>query len=162
MNDLPVDLVAVLPEGGVNAAHQWWSTLSETDRQRIAGLWDERLEVKFFTPQSDDHGHSDEWEQVPAVAGGRFMPVDDDGGVKEWGQDRFEYLLSNPELILAYAPEYRVFAICTQHAAARACIDNGRVPSDFQCPFESGACPFGSGACPMEQLRGAKLLKRGS
>ena len=111
MDDLPADLVTVLPEGGVDVARQWWSTLTEADRQRIAGLWDERLEVQFFTPQSDDHGHTDEWEKVPEVAGGRFMPVDDDGGVKEWGPGYFEYLLSNPELVMAYEPVRRTFHI---------------------------------------------------
>ena len=84
------------------------------------------------------------------------MPVDDDGGVKEWGPGYFEYLLSNPELVMAYEPVHRTFDIgCTLHTSARACIASCQVPTDFQCPFESAACP-------MEPLRGAKLLRRHS
>jgi hypothetical protein len=71
MDELPPDLLAALPDGAGPVAEQWWASLSEADRRRVAGLWDERLEVSFFAPQADADGCVDQWEQVPAVAGGR-------------------------------------------------------------------------------------------
>ena len=85
MDDLPADLVAVLPESGIHLARQWWASLSDADRRKVAGLWDERLEVQFFTPQADESGCTDEWEHVPAVEGGRFAPSDNAPGLPEWG-----------------------------------------------------------------------------
>jgi len=40
MEPLPNDLLASLPEGAAPAAEQWWASLSEADRERIAGLRD--------------------------------------------------------------------------------------------------------------------------
>lgn len=152
MDPLPPDLLAVLPDGAAPVAERWWAALPEADRRCVAGLWDERLEVCFFAPQADDAGHADGWEQVPAVEGGRFVPSDDDGR-GEWSPGYFEHLLQHPELVLAYEPARRVFHICTEHSAARACLAAGRVPADF-------ACPVGAAACPMLPLRGATLRKR--
>ena len=153
MDNLPPDLLASLPEGASPVAQQWWSSLSEADRTRIAGLWDNRLEVSFFTPQADEAGCIDTWDNVPAVRGGRFVPSDDDGR-REWKPGYFEHLLQHPELVLAYEPEPRRFHIgCTLHAAARACIANGFVPSNF-------VCPVGSESCPLRPLRGLRLAKR--
>ena len=45
MDDLPADLVVNLPEGSEPVARQWWASLSDDERRRIVGLWDERLEV---------------------------------------------------------------------------------------------------------------------
>ena len=61
---------------------------------------------------------------IPAVQGGRFVSSDDDGR-EEWTPGYFEHLLQHPDLVLAYEPPHRVFYICTQHAAARACAENG-------------------------------------
>jgi hypothetical protein len=36
MDDLPTDLLAALPETGVPLARQWWGSLAEADRERIA------------------------------------------------------------------------------------------------------------------------------
>ncbi|MFO0799458.1 MAG: hypothetical protein U0804_18470 [Gemmataceae bacterium] len=131
-------------------AQLWWESLGESDRDRIAGLWDERLEVSFFAPQADATGQVDGWEEVPAVEGGRFVPHDD-SGVGEWGPGYFEHLLQHPELVLAYEAPTRTFHIgCTRHPVARACLAGGAVPADF-------VCPAGSGACPLERLRGAQL-----
>jgi hypothetical protein len=150
MKQLPHDLMAALPDGAGPVAAQWWASLSAADRERIAGLWDERLEVSFFAPQADETGCVDGWEQVPAVAGGRFVPSDDDGR-REWTPGYFEHLLQHPELMLAYEPPTRTFHIvCTQHAAARACLAAGAVPTDF-------ACPVGAASCPLVPLRGCLL-----
>jgi hypothetical protein len=152
MTQLPLDLLAALPDGADPIATQWWATLTEAERQRIADLWDERLEVKFFTPQADDDGCADEWEEVPEVCGGRFVPHDDDGR-GEWGPGYFEHLLQHPELVMAYEPQIRTFHIgCTRHAAARACLANGEVPAGF-------VCPVGASGCPLEPLRGARLFR---
>src|SRR5262249_19137724 len=104
-------------------------------------------EVRFFSPQPDEAGRLDDWEQVPAVEGGRFVPHDDARGLAEWGPGYFEYLLSNPELVLVYDPTPRTFHNrCVPHPAAPACLAAGRVPADFRCPL-------GTAACPMERLR---------
>jgi hypothetical protein len=151
MNTLPSDLRALLPDGGITAAENWWSTLAPADRQRIADLWDDRYEVQFFTPQCDDSGAVDEWEKVPAVTGGRFVPKDNESVRPEWGPGYFEHLLQHPELVLAYEPEARTFHIgCTLHFAARTCLESGRVPIGFQCPVRSLTCP-------LIPLRGADL-----
>ena len=84
----PEDLLATLPSSAVPVAERWWSALPETDRQRIAELWDERLEVSFFRPQSDADGCVDAWEHVPTVRGGCFVPKGDDGRA-ECFQDYF-------------------------------------------------------------------------
>lgn len=150
MDELPPDLLAALPAGAGPVAQRWWASLTETDRRRVAGLWDERLEVSFFSPQADADGCVDEWDQVPAVSGGRFVPSDNDGRT-EWSPGYFEHLLQHPELVLAYEPPTRTFHIgCTRHAAARACLSAGGVPAGFTCPV--GARP-----CPLLPLRGASL-----
>jgi hypothetical protein len=152
MHPFPPDLLTSLPEGSAQVAEQWWASLSDADRQRIAGLWDERLEVRFFVPQADISGHVDEWDQVLSVQGGRFVSSDDDGKA-EWFPGYFEHLLQHPELVLAYEPPRRVFYICTQHTAARACTQAGAVPVGF-------VCPLGDVSCPLLPLRGASLNKR--
>jgi len=152
MDPLPPDLLALLPEGTAPVAEQWWASLSDTDRQRIAGLWDERLEVRFFEPQADTTGRVDDWEQVPAVQGGRFVSSDDNGR-GEWSPGYFEHLLQHPELVLAYEAPRRVFHICTQHPAARRCVETGTVPVGFVCPLDETACP-------LLPLRGAHLSRR--
>ena len=150
MDEFPADLLAALPETSVPTVRQWWKTLDQADRLRIAGLWDRRIEVSFFAPQTDALGKTDDWEDVPAVAGGRFVPHDNSGS-EEWAQGYFEYLLENPELVLAYDPEQRtLFHICTVEVAARQCVRTGSVPSNF-------VCPVGTATCPMLLLRGAEL-----
>ncbi|OWK36607.1 hypothetical protein [Fimbriiglobus ruber] len=154
MASLPPDLLAALPDGAGPVVGRWWASLSEADRAQLADRWDERLEVRFFTPQPDDAGSVDEWDQVPNVAGGRFVPHDDARGLGEWGPGYFEYLLQHPELVLAYEPARRIFHIgCTRHAAARACLAGGAVPAGFDCPV-------GSAACPLQRLRGARFVSR--
>ena len=153
MEELPADLMAALPPNAETVAQQWWASLSEADRERVTGLWDERLEVRFFAPQSDELGRIDDWEVVPVVAGGRFVPTDDTRGFSEWGPGYFEHLLQHPELVLAYEPPRRTFFIgCTRHTAARRCLESGRVPHDFRCPV-------GLDACPLRAIRGAQLSR---
>jgi len=149
MSEPPNDLLAAIPAGTENAVRHWWSSLSEQDQRQLGDLWDNRLEVCFFSPQSDPRGQPDEWSQIPKVIGGRFVPTDDTSGLSEWGPEYFEYLLLNPELVLAYEPAQRTFHIgCHQHAAARECLINGEVPRMFNCPVASTACP-------LEALRGS-------
>ena len=139
----------MLPTSARPVAERWWASLSDADRRRVAGLWDERLEVRFFAPQPDPAGRLDAWDGVPAVRGGRFVPHDDDGR-GEWSPGYFEHLLQHPELVLAYEPPLLTFGICTQHAEARACVAAGVVPTDF-------ACPLAEADCPLLSLRGATL-----
>lgn len=151
MEPFPSDLFAALPVGARPVAERWWSGLSETDRQRLAELWDQRLEVSFFTPQPDSDGCVDTWEQVPVVRGGCFAPKVDDGR-GEWIPSYFEHLLQHPELVPAFNPPRRTFHICTLHAVARECIATGHVALTFTCPVSAESCP-------MHLLRGARLTK---
>ena len=149
MDEIPPDLLAALPEGAAPAAREWWASLEADDRVRLAGLWDRRLEVRFFEPQADDDGKVDRWSQLPKVEGGKFVPHDNDGRL-EWQPGYFEHLLSHPELALAFEPPRRTFHICTIHEAARECVRVGIVPSGFACPLELEECP-------LLRLRGARL-----
>ena len=115
MEQFPPDLLAALPKRAGPIVEKWWASLSEADCRRLADLWDERLEVCFFSPKPDANECVDTWEEVPTVAGGRFVPHDDDGR-SEWGKGYFEHLLQHPELVMAYDPPRRTFHIgCTQH-----------------------------------------------
>lgn len=155
MLDFPADLLAAIPAGSEPVARQWWASLSEDDRRQVAGLWDDRREVRFFLPQADDAGRLDAWEQVPRVEGSRFVPRDDAWGLAEWGLGYFEHLLEHPELVLLWEPAERTFHIgCTRHQPARACLESGEVPADF-------VCPVGFPACPLKPIRGARLTRPG-
>lgn len=149
MEQFPADLMAVLPDGAGPVAERWWASLTDADRERVSGLWDERWEVSFFAPQPDASGDSDRWEQVPAVQGGRIVPSDDDGRW-EWMPGYFEHLLQHPELVLAFEPPRQMVYVCTKHAKAQACLSAGIVPVEF-------VCPLAEVACPLLALRGARL-----
>lgn len=88
----------------------WWDSLSDQGRQELAGLWDERRETIFFTPQPDEQGSADSWEAVPSVAGGKFIPADDVNRDMDSGE-KLEYLIDLAEIVLAYEPAIRVFHI---------------------------------------------------
>jgi hypothetical protein len=155
MSEPPSDLLSVLPSGTDQVVRKWWSSLSEEDQVQLSTQWDNRLEVCFFARQPDSTGRLDEWEQVPGVVGGRFVPTDDTTGLSEWGPGYFEYLLSNPELIMAYEPSRRTFHIgCQQHAAGKKCIERGEIAVDFRCPISTSSCPF-------EALRGSSIKRPG-
>jgi hypothetical protein len=156
MTDLPADLLAAVSEASVAALREWWSALSDEDRCRIGGLWDERLEVRFFSPQVDETGRLDEWDQVPEVTEGSFVDDADCEDVKQNEVDYFDFLLSHPDLVLAYEPVGRTFHIgCTQHATAKACLAAGVVPATFICPLREFFCP-------LERLRGTRLVRAGA
>jgi hypothetical protein len=105
-------------------------------------------------PQLNPAGGLDAWEQLPTVRGGRFIASEADDRA-EWEPGYFEHLLKHPELVIAYEPPRRVFYICTQHAAARAGLEVGLVPSEF-------ACPLVEESCPLLALRGSRLTPRGT
>lgn len=152
MVEFPADLMQAIPRGAVPAARSWWDALPEPERRQVASLWDDRLEVHFFSPQADESGRLDDWAEVPTVEGGRFVPRDDAWGLAEWGPGYFEHLLQHPELVLLWEPERRTFHIgCTAHAAARSCLVAGQVPAEF-------ACPAGTPSCPLLPLKGSRLL----
>jgi len=154
--EIPADLLAAIPSGSVGLARSWWSSLLEGERAQVADLWDGRREVHFFEPQADEAGRLDEWERVPRVRGGRFIPHDDAWGLAEWGPGYFEHLLQHPELVILWEPAARTFHIgCTRHPRARACIESGAVPEDF-------GCPVGLAGCPSRALRGAALTRPGA
>src|ERR1041384_4647836 len=108
MDKLPANLLSALSPSDRETTENWWATLSDSERREIIGLWDARLETAFFRPQADESGQTDDWEQVPAVRGGRFVPHDDDGR-DEWVPGHIEYLLLNPER--SFDPPLRCFYI---------------------------------------------------
>jgi hypothetical protein len=149
MDDLPPDFLNILPSSVVPAARVWWSGLAEVARRQIAELWDERREAYFFSPQPDANGEVDDWDRVPKVTGGRFVPHDDAVRMADWIQDWHEYLLGHPDVVLLprVVIVIRTFHIgCRSHPAARAVLSAGRLPTDYQCPL-------GSVVCPMEKLQ---------
>ncbi len=156
MIELPADLAAAIPSTSELVVRSWWDSLSDVERLKVADLWDDRLEVHFFQPQADEAGRLDDWEQVPTARGGRFLASDDAWGLAEWGPGYFEYMLEHPESFPIFDPTSRTFHIgCTQHSAARACLESGRVPKDFECPVASASCP-------LRPLRGIRLIPPGS
>jgi len=153
MPGIPTELLEAIPPGGRETATAWWQTFSDEQRSQIAELWDNRVEICFFDRQADASGKTDDWSQVPAVQGGRFVPHDSEGR-DEWEPGYFEHLLAHPELMIAYQPAEQTFHIgCTVHAAARRCLANGSVPADFNCPLIQEACPF-------QRLRGSQFSGR--
>jgi hypothetical protein len=156
MPEPPADFLRTLPPDAESVARAWWDSLTDDQRGRIAGAWDDRLEVRFFTPQGEDEGAADGWDRVPRVVGGRFLPPDDAWGLEEWGPGYFEHLLQHPELVIVWEPQMRTFHIgCTRHATARACLESGLIPEGFECPE-------GAVACPLRPLRGARLIRPGA
>jgi hypothetical protein len=77
----------------------------------------------------------------PRITGGKFLPHDDGFGIQEWGEEYFDTLLSNPELMIVYDPQVRTFHVgCHRHRDARRCFQHGTIGSGFVCPFASDAC----------------------
>lgn len=100
MVGIPDDILVVIPCDGRPTVERWWSNLSNAERLEAAELWDSRREVYFFTPQPDGDGLLDEWEKLPRVIGGRFVPHDDSVRMDEWLDDWLDYLQGHEEVIL--------------------------------------------------------------
>jgi hypothetical protein len=144
MEELPADILGAVPDDARPAVERWWSGLADADRREAAGAWDERREVCFFAPQPNAAGQLDEWEQVPGVVGGRFVPHDDSVRMHEWLDDWIEYLEGHEEVILLprVVVVFRTFHICQAEPAARAVVAAGQLPAEFVCPVGSGSCPM--------------------
>src|SRR5262249_30280155 len=56
IEQVPDDLLVALPPDAAEVVTRWWASLSDADRSQVAGLWDERLEVRSFAPQPDAGG----------------------------------------------------------------------------------------------------------
>ncbi|MFO1020439.1 MAG: hypothetical protein U0903_07055 [Planctomycetales bacterium] len=125
-NSIPDDLMA--------DAVTWWQQLSDKDRDDLQQLCDSRKELFLFETFSRE-------EPSPRIIGGKFIPHDDAFGTSEWQEDYFQYLLDNPELMIAYEPVFRTFHIgCSRHLSARECFAMGQIPEGFACPFEAADC----------------------
>ncbi|HEY8505756.1 MAG TPA: hypothetical protein VIL46_14320 [Gemmataceae bacterium] len=144
MVELPGGIVRAVPEDARPAVQRWWASLPEAERQEVASLWDERREVYFFAPQANDAGRADDWEQVPAVAGGRFVPHDDSVRMEEWLEDWQEYVSGHEELVLLprVVVVFRTFHICRAEPAAREVVASGLLPAGFRCPAAAEDCPM--------------------
>lgn len=144
MVELPSGIATAIPKDARPAVERWWASLAEAERHEAAGLWDERREVCFFAPQANDAGCANDWEQVPAVVGGRFVPHDDAVRMAEWQEDWQEYVLGHEEVVLLprVAVVFRTFHICQAEPEARAVATSGLLPAGFQCPVGSGECPM--------------------
>jgi hypothetical protein len=89
LEELPLALVAVIPEAHRGAVRRWWADLATGDRQQVLELWDERQEECFFGPVADG-------EVPPVVFGGCFLPHDDAWRFGDWEDDWREYLVEHP------------------------------------------------------------------
>ena len=136
MTDPPDDLLAAVPASTTDIVRNWWSSLPDEEKGRLADAWDKRLEVCFFTPQPDSTGKVDDWAQIPKVVGGRFIPTDDTSGFSEWGPTYFEYLLSHPELVIAFDAPLRTFHIGGAVAASARMISNYPSSHEPESHFE--------------------------
>lgn len=137
---MPSSLRDSLPAHLVADAENWWADLKDDDRIELVRLCDSRKEIFLFETLDPSKDNA-------KITGGKFLPHDDGFGIQEWGEDWFDSLLSNPELMIVYDPEIRTFHIgCNRHAAARDCFRHGTISHGFQCPFSDDACL-------MEQIR---------
>jgi len=145
-------LVDGFPDVARQEIERWWVSLTEERREQVAHLCDERQDKCVFGIVGIDEVE---------VESGHFMPdeeIQDDGDA--WNQDRFDYLLNHPELVIAWEPSSgRVHHVCSAHAAALRCLVEGAVPKDLQCPFSAVELVEGTGAttCLMDPFRGRKI-----
>ncbi len=137
MEDIPVQLLDGLSPVDRNEVGVWWARLADADQSQLADLCDPKRETNFFSGDSDETG-----VRKPVVIGGRFVPAEDTTGWAEWHAELFDYLLSNPELVLFAPPAVRTFHICTRHEGARVVLAEGRIAADFPCPLGSADCPM--------------------
>lgn len=129
----PSNLTDSIPDALLDDAKQWWTALSESDRDELTLLCDSRRELFLFETFSGD--------DAPKVTGGKFIPHDNAFGIDDWGEDYFQHLLDHPELMIVYDTELRTFHIgCSRHIDARRCFVAGRMSNTFQCPFDSSVC----------------------
>jgi len=133
MDDLPETIRKSIPASLIGEAEAWWQTLTEADRSELQRLCDAKKELFLFETLSDSSDIK--------IRGGRFVSDDDCRGFDEWGEDYFDYLLGNPELLLVHDPDNRTFHIgCTRHQLALQCYSNGHIHKSFQCPYEDSSC----------------------
>ena len=131
MTAIPNSLRKTFPDVEAASIDGWWSRLTEEMRREVAALCDERQDSCFFGVVDDL-----EAADVPSLTGGRFVQQDEDGDVREWEADYFDYLANNPELVILWDRVVaRFYLTCTRHPSARACTRAGAVPADFACPF---------------------------
>lgn len=136
MTPLPRLLIDGFPKLEREAIETWWASLEESDRERICRLCDERADSCWFGMLDE------EMPEFPKVVGGHFLPDDETlDDVGRWDDDRFNYLLNHPELVIVWDPPRRTFHIgCVAHRDARACWRSSAVPAGFSCPFERPDC----------------------
>jgi hypothetical protein len=154
--ELPTSITTAIPDDARPVVERWWASLGDAQRRETAGLWDERREVCFFAPQANETGRVDDWEQVPAVVGGRFVPHDDSVRMAEWLEDWQEYVLGHEEVVLLprVLVVFRTYHICQAEPAARAVTASGLLPAGFRCPIDADECPMRrvQGVAPNEAL----------
>ena len=155
MIEMPTSLRNSIPADLTTDANRWWMQLSDADRAELVRLCDARKDVflfETFDPDKDDQ----------RITGRRFLPHDDAFGLEEWGDEYFDTLLSNPELMIVYDPPRRTFFIgCNRHSNARDCFLHGKIAAAFVCPFREQHCLMHSvrghrdviGLRPMKQQR---------
>src|SRR5262249_43503711 len=108
----------------------------------------------------------DDWEQVPAVVGGRFVPLDDAVRMAEWLEDSREYVSGHEEEILLprVVVAFRTFHSCQGEPAAQAVAASGLLPAGFRQParwvypgrgpggVETSSRPAGPGAAVLSAV----------
>jgi hypothetical protein len=132
-----------LPHSARDAAHDWWSKLTDRDRAELQTLWDERQNSCAYAHATTETG-APEWRKLPIVVRGRFFDADTptNDELEAWNVDLYEFLLDHPEVKIAETFTERTFHFCTAHEHAREVLKNGVLPADFICPFDAGDCPM--------------------
>jgi hypothetical protein len=102
LEELPLALLAAIPDSERVAVQRWWAELSNVARQEVVELCDERCEECFFGPPA-------EGEEQPVVIGGRFLPHDDAWRFADWAADWREYLTAHPDVVIAAQFRSRCF-----------------------------------------------------
>jgi hypothetical protein len=108
----------------------WWRNLTVTDREHIAELWNSCADQHFGSGRAED---------LPMEA--RVVAIADDpaGDTFEgyWHRDYYEYLVNHEAYFVT-----RTFHVCTAEAAARAAVQQGKIPADYACPLVKRSCPM--------------------
>ncbi|WP_038168403.1 hypothetical protein [Verrucomicrobium sp. BvORR106] len=123
LTPLPLLLRETMSELGLDAVERWWEDLDESGRRDVIELWQETASAG----------------PVEVRVSGVFVDrgeLGDDSGF--WHNDFYEYLVNNEIYLLDPIQAH----VCTRHPLARAAVQRGLIPDDFECPFSNGNCPM--------------------
>ena len=96
MNPIPPQLIEGFPEVAREEIEAWWFSLTAERQSQVQRLFDEREDKCVFGIIGSEDADVE-------IEHGQFMPGADEPDEGEaWQQDRYEYLVNHPELIIAW------------------------------------------------------------